>query len=341
MEAKQVEARLRDVPIAVTGGAGYVGSAVAHLLSRLGARVTVIDTLVKGHRWAAGELPLETVDIRDRDGLAKLFRARGIGAVCHLAALATIPESFADPEEYLDVNHRGTTSVLAAMKDANVPVLAFASTCAIYATPSDPTAPLREGGAENPLSPYATGKQLAERDIREANARGDVRAASFRFFNAAGADRAAGVGEDHEPETHAIPRLVQWALGKSDFKVFGTDYPTRDGTCVRDYVHTEDLAWAHARALTALLEGDDRARQTFNLGSGIGTTVKELVARTCALMNVSKRPGEGPRREGDAPTLLADSARAKEVLGWVPQHDLERILRDAIWWETEGRVAAR
>jgi UDP-glucose 4-epimerase len=321
----------------VTGGAGYVGSAVAHLLARLGADVTVVDTLVRGHRWAVGSLSLETIDIRDRGALASMFRARGIGAVCHLAALATIPESFADPEGYLDVNHRGTVTLLEAMKEAGVPVLAFASTCAIYATPSDPTAPLREGGAENPLSPYAAGKQLAERAIREADSRGDVRAAAFRFFNAAGADRTAGVGEDHEPETHAIPRLVRWALGRGEFAMFGTDYPTRDGTCVRDYVHNEDLAWAHARALAALLAGNDRARQTFNLGSGIGTTVRELVERTCALMNVTIRPTEGPRREGDAPTLLADSSRARDVLGWVPKHDLDSILSDAIWWETHGR----
>jgi UDP-glucose 4-epimerase len=289
-----------------------------------------------------GSLALETLDIRDRSGLVAMFRTRKIGAVCHLAALATIPESFADPDGYLDVNHRGTVTLLDAMKEADVPILAFASTCAIYATPMDPTAPLREGGAENPLSPYATGKQLAERAIREADTRGEVRAASFRFFNAAGADRIAGVGEDHEPETHAIPRLVRWALGRGDFAVFGTDYPTRDGTCVRDYVHNEDLAWAHARAIAALLdEGNAGARQTFNLGSGIGTTVRELVERTCAIMNVSARPKEGPRREGDAPTLLADSSRAKEVLGWVPRHDLDSILRDAIWWETQGRDATR
>ncbi len=337
MDPAHVSKALRELPVVVTGGAGYVGSAVSHLLTRLGARVTIVDTLVRGHRWAAGALPIETVDIRDRAGLVKVFRDHGTRAVCHLAALATIPESFADPEGYLDVNHRGTTELLAAMREAEVKVLAFASTCAIYATPADPTAALREGGAENPLSPYATGKQLAERAIREADARGEVRASAFRFFNAAGADRAAGVGEDHEPETHAIPRLVRWAMGQGDFAVFGTDYPTRDGTCVRDYVHNEDLAWAHARALAALLEGNDRARSVFNLGSGVGTTVRELVERTRALMGVTARPVEGPRRDGDAPTLLADSAHARDVLGWIPQHDLDAILGDAIWWEREGR----
>ncbi|MEI8254064.1 MAG: UDP-glucose 4-epimerase GalE, partial [Deltaproteobacteria bacterium] len=326
MDSTEITHALRDLPIVVTGGAGYVGSAVAHLLTRLGAKVTVVDTLVRGHLWAVGSLPIETVDIRDRAGLVEVFRARGTRAVCHLAALATIPESFADPDGYMDVNHRGTTELLAAMREAKVPVLAFASTCAIYATPADSTAALREGGVENPLSPYATGKQLAERAIREADARGEVHASAFRFFNAAGADRVAGVGEVHEPETHAIPRLVRWAMGQGSFAVFGTDYPTRDGTCVRDYVHNEDLAWAHARALAALTTGNDRARSVFNLGSGVGTSVRELVERTCGLMGVTARPTEGPRRDGDAPTLLADSAHAREVLGWIPQHDLDGIL---------------
>ncbi len=336
MDPSHVEHLLRGVSVAVTGGAGYVGSAVAHRLARMGARVTVIDTLVKGHRWAARDLDLVEVDVRDAAGLERVFRSRQTRAVCHLAALATIPESFAEPALFLDVNHGGTLAVLSAMRAAGVPALAFASTCAIFAAPARAGDALREGMPEEPLSPYATSKQLAERAILEADARGEVRATCFRFFNAAGADREANVGEAHDPETHAIPRLLRWALGRGDFKVFGTDYPTRDGTCVRDYVHTDDLAWAHARALASLLDGRDDARGSFNLGSGVGTTVRELVERVCERLDVSRRPPTGPRRDGDAPVLLADSARAKEALGWVPRHDLDAILDSAIWWEREA-----
>lgn len=336
MEPQRVAELLNNVSVVVTGGAGYVGSAVAHRLARLGARVTVVDNLYRGHRWAVGSLPLAQIDVRDTQALTQLLRDVGARAVCHLAALATIPESFSDPALCHDINHRGTCSLLEAMNAAGVRYLAFASTCAIYAAPVRSDEALREGMPEQPLSPYAESKLLAEQAIRKADAEGTLQAVCFRFFNAAGADPDVGIGEDHHPETHAIPRLVRWALGQGEFTVFGSDYPTRDGTCVRDYVHTDDLAWAHAQALARMLEGDPNVRGVFNLGSGVGTTVRELVERTCTLMGIDRRPPVGPRRPGDAPVLLADSTRAREILGWVPRKGLDEILRTAMWWEREG-----
>lgn len=340
MDEDAVGCALRGTPVVVTGGAGYVGSAVAHALARLGARVTVIDTLAAGHAWAAEGLSLIVKDVRDVRGMTAVLRETGARALCHLAALATIPESFERPDEYEDVNVGGTHALLAAARETGVPVFVFASTCAVYATPSESGARLREGDAEAPLSPYAATKLAAERAVLEADARGELRAAVLRFFNAAGADRVARIGEAHEPETHAVPRVLRWALGRGEFTIFGTDYPTRDGTCVRDYVHTADLAWAHALAAASLLVGREQARGVFNLGSGVGTTVRELVERACALVGTARRPPVGPRREGDAPVLLADITRAQKLLGWQPRRGLDETLADALWWEEERRARA-
>lgn len=327
---------LDGVPVLVTGGAGYVGSAVAHHLARVGARVTLFDDLSTGHREAAGALPLVVGDVRDARCVERALRESGARAVCHLAAIANIPHSFADPELCESVNHGGTRALLVAMRAAGVRALAFASTCAVYAPPAAGTV-LREGDPEAPGSPYAASKQRAERAIDGAVGEGFLEAISFRFFNAAGADRAAGVGEDHEPETHVIPRLLRWARGEGDFVLYGDDYPTRDGTCVRDYVHVTDLADAHARALARLLGDPGAPAGVCNLGSAVGTSVRELVERVRARTHCARDLTLHPRRPGDAPQLLADVSRARAWLGWGAARDLDAVLDDALWWELRRR----
>lgn len=324
--------RLANVRVLVTGGAGYVGSAVAQHLARAGARVSLFDDLSTGHRHAARGLPLFVGDVRDEEALRRALRESGAQAVCHLAALANIPESFADPERCDAVNHGGTRALLAAMRENDVKALAFASTCAVYAAPA-PGAVLCEGDREDPASPYARSKQRAEGAIREAMDASNVRAVCFRFFNAAGADRAAGVGEEHAHETHVIPRLLRWARGKGDFALYGDDYPTRDGSCVRDYVHVTDLADAHARALARLIAEPDAPTGVCNLGSAVGTSVRELVAEVRALLRCARTLAVHPRRDGDTPQLLADTSRARAWFGWQARHSLASVLDDALWWE--------
>lgn len=324
--------RLNGTGVLVTGGAGYVGSAVAHYLARAGARVTLFDDLSAGHRHAAQGLPLIVGDVRDEAALCEALRESGATAVCHLAALANIPESFSDPARCDEVNHGGTRALLRAMESRGVRTLAFASTCAVYAAPA-PGQVLREGDPEAPASPYASSKQRAERAIHEAVSAGSVRAVCFRFFNAAGADRAAGVGEEHADETHVIPRLLRWARGAGDFALYGDDYPTPDGSCVRDYVHVTDLADAHARALARLLGDPGAPTGVCNLGSTVGTSVHDLVSRVRGLLRCERALTVHPRRAGDTPQLLADTSRAREWLGWRAQRSLSDVLEDALWWE--------
>lgn len=326
------------LPIVVTGGAGYIGSVVAHHLARHGARVTVVDSLVEGRREAVGALDFEQLDVRDEARLARTLERTGARAVCHLAAFANIPHSFEDPALCADVNVAGTRSVLAAMRRCGTKALVFASTCAIYAPPAATGAPLREGDAEDPASPYATSKRDAEDAIFAAEAEGQLAAVALRFFNAAGADRVARLGENHRVESHLIPLVLRWAKHGSAFKIFGTDYPTPDGTCVRDYVHVVDLAEAHACALRLLSREEGRAgqgRRVFNLGSGVGTSVLELVERVRAMLAVEATPQTAARRPGDSPFLCADPERARRSLAWQPRRDLDTILADAAWWEAQ------
>ncbi len=332
--------RLAGVRVLVTGGAGYVGSAVAQHLVRAGAEVSLFDDLSTGHRHAARGLPLFVGDVRDEAALRSALHESRAQAVCHLAALANIPESFADPVRCDAVNHGGTRTLLAAMREANVRALAFASTCAVYAAPA-PGAVLREGDPEDPASPYARSKQRAEQAIAEAMGASSVRAVCFRFFNAAGADRVAGVGEEHTHETHVIPRLLRWARGAGEFALYGDDYPTPDGTCVRDYVHVTDLADAHARALARLLAEPDAPTGVCNLGSAVGTSVHELVTQVRALLRCTRALTVHPRRDGDTPQLLADTSRARDWFGWRARHTLASVLDDALWWERQLAERAR
>ncbi|MBU6373090.1 MAG: UDP-glucose 4-epimerase GalE [Alphaproteobacteria bacterium] len=323
--------------ILVTGGAGYVGAHTCFALSQAGYRVEVVDTLTNGHRAFAKFGPLHEIDIRDEAAMTALIRAVRPAAVLHFAALIEVGESVKDPAAFYDVNVRGALALLAAMRANDVDKIVFSSTCATYGPPQ--RLPLDETHPQAPINPYGWTKLMVERAILDMGAAYGLRAALLRYFNAAGAAPDLGLGERHSPETHAIPLALFAQLGRRQgFSVFGDDYDTRDGTCVRDYIHVLDLADAHVRALRRLLDGGDT--QAFNLGTGDGVTVKELLA---AIERVTGRPLDAavaPRRPGDAPALVADASKAATMLGWRPTRTLDTILADAWAWHSqmEARV---
>ena len=324
--------------ILVTGGAGYVGSHACKALANAGYRPVVYDNLSRGHREAVRWGPLVEGDLHDRARLAAALSANAVTAVMHFAAFAYVGESVTDPELYYANNLGGTLALLAAMRTAGVERLVFSSTCAVYGVPDQ--LPIRETSAMAPLSPYGETKLAIERALHWYAAGYGMRYVALRYFNAAGADPDGEIGEDHEPETHLIPRVLQAALGRSDpVDIYGTDYPTPDGTAIRDYIHVSDLADAHLRALDHLAAGGDSV--ALNLGTGRGCSVREVIA---AVERIGGRPvprREAARRPGDPPELVADPALALARLGWQPRHsDLDTIISNALAWETRpGRTA--
>jgi UDP-glucose 4-epimerase len=310
----------------VTGGAGYIGSVVAAQLLDAGHDVVVIDDLSRGH---AGALPpgAEHVDVSLADaGALREPLAGGIDAVLHFAALALVPESVEHPERYWRNNVAGTLNLLDAMRAAGVGRLVFSSTCATYGEPA--TIPIAEDEPTAPVNAYGASKLAVDLMIRDECRAHGLAAASLRYFNVAGA--SGRHGEDHEPETHLIPLVLQAAAGvREHVSVFGTDYPTRDGTAVRDYIHVEDLGRAHLLALDRLRPGEHRV---VNLGTGDGYTVREVIeaARRVTGREIPVRD-EG-RRPGDPPELVAANARARDVLGWEPRRSLDEMIADAWAW---------
>jgi UDP-glucose 4-epimerase len=309
----------------VTGGAGYIGSVVASQLLDAGHEVVVLDDLSRGH---AGALPpgAEHVPVSLTDGAALREPLDGVDAVLHFAALALVAESVQHPDRYWHNNVVGTLNLLDAMRAAGVPRLVFSSTCATYGQPE--TVPISEEEPTAPVNAYGASKLAVDLMIRDESRAHGLAAASLRYFNVAGA--SGHLGEDHEPETHLIPLILQAAAGVRDhIKVFGTDYPTRDGTAVRDYIHIEDLGEAHLLALDWLRPGVHRI---FNLGSGDGYSVREVIeaARKVTGREIAVR--EEDRRPGDPPELVAANARAREELGWVPRRGLEEMIADAWAW---------
>jgi UDP-glucose 4-epimerase len=309
----------------VTGGAGYIGSVVAKQLLDAGHEVVVLDDLSRGHPGAipdgAGHAQVDLLDANAvRDALA------GVDGVMHFAALALVAESVAHPERYWRTNVTGTLNLLDAMREHGVRRLVFSSTCATYGDPE--TVPMSEDEPTNPVNAYGDSKLAVDRMLAtECRAHG-LGAASLRYFNVAGA--SGELGEDHDPETHLIPLVLQAAAGRRPhISVFGTDYPTRDGTAVRDYIHVEDLGDAHLLALDALEPGRHRV---FNLGTGTGYTVREVVdaARRVTGKEITAR--EEPRRPGDPPELVAAAERAREELGWTPRRGLDEMIADAWAW---------
>ena len=323
--------------VLVVGGAGYIGSHTCLNLAERGFTPVVYDNLSNGHAEFVKWGPLEHGDIRDRQRLAAVIETSRPQAIVHFAALIEVGESVKAPAAFFDNNVAGTLSLLLAAQQAGIDKLVFSSTCATYGLPVD--VPMRETHPQNPINPYGRSKLIVEQMLADLDRHQGFRSVVLRYFNAAGADPEGRIGERHSPETHAVPLAIEAALGRrAGFSVFGTDYDTRDGTCVRDFIHVCDLADAHGRAVEHLLKGGDSV--ALNLGTGTGTTVRELLA---AVAHQSGKPFpvryEG-RRAGDAPVLVADNAQARDVLGWSPRHDLESIVASAWNWHAGADRAA-
>lgn len=319
--------------VLVTGGAGYVGSHTCLRLAEAGFEPVVYDNLSNGHREFVRWGPLEVGDICDAERLDAVFQRHQPCAVLHFAALIEVGESVKAPDRFYENNVAGALTLIQAARRAAIDKFVFSSTCATYGEPQ--SVPMAESHPQRPLNPYGRSKLMVEEILQDLDRHMGFRSVILRYFNAAGADFEGRIGEWHEPETHAIPLAIQAAMGAGPgFRLMGQDYPTRDGTAVRDYIHVLDLADAHVLALRHLLQGGES--DVFNLGTGTGSTVAELIA---AIQQVSGRPFEvaaAPRRLGDAPTLVADNDKARQVLGWSPKYGLEDILKSAWRWHSEG-----
>jgi UDP-glucose-4-epimerase GalE len=319
--------------ILITGGAGYVGSHCAKALAAAGHEGVVFDNLRFGHREFVRWGPLTEGDIRDGAALDAVFSACPFDAVMHFAALAYVGESVTVPGRYYDVNVNGTRTLLDAMVRASVSSIIFSSSCAIYGEPD--SMPIGEQTVPNPINPYGFSKLVCEHMMDDFGRAHGIKSARLRYFNAAGADPTAEIGEHHDPETHLIPRVLDAAAGKTpDVTVFGIDYPTPDGTAVRDYVHVQDLACAHLLALQHLLDNGDTI--AVNLGTGHGASVGEVVDTARRITGLDILTRDATRRAGDPAVLVADPHKACEVLGWVPKYsDLAAIITDAWRWHNK------
>jgi len=312
--------------ILVTGGAGYIGSHTRFFLERHGHSVIVVDNLSRGAKKNVPPGQLREVDIRDTDRIAEILRQEAIEAVIHFAAYIAVGESTQIPELYFSNNVAGSVSLFEAMIRAGVRHLVFSSTAAVYGTPR--RVPITEDEPLAPISPYGETKVMTERTIQWLSRYRDFRAISLRYFNACGAEPEAGLGEEHEPETHLIPLILRAIKTGDPVTLFGDDYPTPDGTCIRDYIHVSDLAEAHVVAVEHLLRGGQT--DVFNVGTGSGHSVKQVVAAAERVTGKRVPRIIGPRREGDPASLIADSRKLQQTLGWKPvRSDLDRILADA------------
>ena len=313
----------------MTGGAGYIGSHTCKALARAGYTPVTYDNLVHGHRWAVKWGPLVEGDLADGDLLKKTMEAHAIRAVVHFAGYTYVGESMSAPGKYFNNNTVNTLLLLEGMRAAGATDIVFSSTAAIYGMPVH--TPLREDHPHSPINPYGESKLFTERMLHwYANAYG-IRWMALRYFNAAGADADGELGEVHDPETHLIPIAIEAALGKRErLDIFGTDYPTRDGTAIRDYIHVADLASAHVAALTAL---DGGSTGGVNLGTGNGYSVREVVAAVQRATGRAVPMREVGRRAGDPPVLVAAVDRARQVLAWEARHSsLSTIVKTAARW---------
>jgi len=311
--------------VLVTGGAGYIGSVIAARLLARGHGVTVYDDLSRGHRAAVpGGASLVQGDIRDQSRVQGALLDSRCDAIVHMAALAEVGESVEQPERYHDVNVNGTAAVIAAAKAAAVGRLVFSSTAAVYGEPR--RVPIDEDDELAPTNPYGASKLAGERLLEQARDAGDLAFTALRYFNACGADGPGG--EDHDPESHLIPLALSAARDGAALRVFGDDYPTPDGTCVRDYVHVADLSDAHILALEAL----PAVQGPFNLGTGQGDSVKRVLDAVSRITGLELRREMAGRRAGDPPALVASGGRAAARLSWRPRRSLEDAVRDAWTW---------
>lgn len=320
--------------ILVTGGAGYIGSHTRYFLEKSGHSVLVVDNLSRGYREAVPEHLLRQIDLRETEKLAALLREERIEAVIHFAAYISVGESTQRPELYFSNNVSGSLSLFEAMLEAGVKHLVFSSTAAAYGIPA--TVPITENQPYAPINPYGESKVMVEKMLEWLDRYREFRGVRLRYFNACGAEPESGLGERHDPETHLIPLILKAVQTGKPVTLFGDDYPTPDGTCIRDYIHVSDLAEAHIFAVDYLLKGG--ASDVFNVGTGIGKSVKEVLA---AVETVTGKPAPytmGPRREGDPPSLVADSQKLQQKLGWRPKRaELTRIVADAWAFAEQNR----
>jgi len=318
--------------VLVTGGAGYIGSQTAKRLALAGHQPIVVDNLSCGHEWAVRWGPFERGDLADRAWLGDVLRRHRVEAVVHFAASTYVGESMANPGLYFRNNAVNSLHLLEAMTAAAIGTIVFSSSCATYGLPQ--TLPIDESHPQAPVSPYGESKLIVERMLHWFGVAHGVRSAALRYFNAAGADPDGELGEVHDPETHLLPLVIEAALGRRPpVGVFGTDYPTPDGTAIRDYVHVSDLADAHLAALEYLSGGGGST--ALNLGTGRGHSVLEVIAAVEQVTGRTVPRKEAPRRAGDPPSLVADARRAAEVLSWTPRFpDLRTIVEHAWRWHS-------
>ena len=317
--------------VLVTGACGYIGSHAVRCLARSGHQPVALDNLSRGHREALSPgVPFLELDVRDTEAVRLALEEHAIDCVMHFAAYAYVGESVDEPLLYFDNNTRGTLSLLQAMDRAGVPRLVFSSTCATYGEPEK--MPIREDTAQSPINPYGWSKLFCERMLFDyAASKKQFSFAALRYFNVAGCAADGSLGEDHQPETHLIPVILHAALGKRDkITIFGEDYPTPDGTCVRDYIHVEDLVEAHVAVADALAPGK---HLVYNLGIGRGYSVKEVVEATRSVVGRDFQVVTGERRPGDPPELYADPDKIARELGWVAKRtDIREIIESAWRW---------
>lgn len=317
--------------VLVTGGAGYVGSHAAKQLAQSGHDVLIVDNLAEGHRSAIGDLPFVSASLLEPARLIDAMKTHKTEAVMHFAAFAYVGVSVQDPAIYYHNNIVGSLTLLAAMREAGINRIVFSSSCATYGNPQ--RIPLTEDHPQNPISPYGFTKLVIERALADYSHAYGLGYAALRSFNASGAAADGTLGEDHDPETHLVPLILQVALGQREsVDIFGTDYPTPDGTCIRDYVHVDDLATAHVAALEKLKPG---MQLKLNLGTGHGASVQEVID---LCREVTGRPIPArtvARREGDPPQLVADASAAKRELGWQARYSMREIIESAWAWHRE------
>lgn len=317
--------------VLVTGGAGYIGSHTVRLLRERGYDVVVLDSLEYGYRAAVGDTPFVQGNINDETLLRKVFADYHVEAVIHFAAYKAPGESMEQPERYFENNVCGTLALLTAMQRSGVRYMVFSSTCAVYGTPSK--LPVSESNALHPESPYGESKLMVEQMLKWFDVCHGLRSASLRYFNAAGAAFDGTIGEDPRRTLNLIPLVMQAATGQRPVvQVYGTDYPTPDGTAIRDYIHIMDLADAHIKALEYLKAHDQS--QIFNLGTGTGSSVQEVIDTARRISGVDIPVEYVGRRPGDPVAIYADNTKARELLGWQPQHGLDDIIRTAWQWHS-------
>jgi len=320
--------------ILITGGAGYIGSHINKMLNESGYETVVVDNLVYGHREAVKWGKLYVIDLSDTDALRELFKKYRFETVFHFAAYAYVGESVENPAKYYRNNVANTINLLDVMKEFNTGRIIFSSTCATYGVPSQ--IPIKEDDAQKPINPYGRTKLMMEQLLRDYNEAYGIEYCCLRYFNAAGASPDGDIGEKHDPETHLIPLVLDAASDENkSIGVYGTDYPTPDGSCIRDYIHVMDLASAHVRAMDYLIKGNQSC--CINLGNGSGVSVFEIIESAKRVTGKNINVNLSPRRPGDPPELIGSAELAKELLGWNPQYpDIDTIIKHAWLWHQKA-----